>query len=262
MRLQQGHSAMADTDWITCTDTGAIRQLVLNAPPVNALRPERLMGLAEVIEAAQAAEHIRAIVLSSALRVFSAGLDLKEAVEFDQVQQDAVVEGLNIAFLRLFACSKPVIVAANGAAIAGGLFFVLAADHRVVSPRAVFGLAEVRVGVDFPVGPMEIARAMLAPNDLRRLMMRGQPITAEQALAMGLIDQLVPEEMLIDTAMQDAREFAAIPPAAYAAVKRQIRGETIARITAHMADSRDAWFTAETRGAMTAMLEGRHGADT
>jgi enoyl-CoA hydratase/carnithine racemase len=161
---------------------------------------------------------------------------------------------LNVAFLRLFACPKPVIVAVNGAAIAGGLFFVLAADHRVASPRATFGLAEVRVGVDFPVAPMEIARAMLAPNDLRRLMMRGQPITVDDALAAGVVDCIVPQDALVASALQDALEFAAIPPAAYSAVKQQIRGEVIAKITAQMAEPRPAWFTAETRDAMTAML--------
>lgn len=247
---------MADTSWIKQSDEGPVRHLVLDAPPVNALRPDRLFGLAEVIEAAQAAPQIRAIVISSAHRVFSAGLDLKAARDFDAGEQGAIVEGLNVAFLRLFACPKPVIVAVNGAAIAGGLFFILAADHRLSSPRAVFGLAEVRVGVDFPVGPMEIARAMLAPNDLRRLMMRGQPVGAEAARAAGLIDQIVPEEDLISQAMQDAAEFAAIPPAAYASVKLQIRGETIDRIKAQMQQPRTDWFTTETREAMTAILEG------
>lgn len=247
---------MVDTSWIGQSDEGPIRHLVLDAAPVNALRPDRLFGLAKVIEDAEDAEHIRAIVISSALRVFSAGLDLKVARDFDADEQTAIVEGLNVGFLRLFACPKPVVVAANGAAIAGGLFFILAADHRLSSPRAMFGLAEVRVGVDFPTGPMEIARAMLSPNDLRRLMMRGQPIGAEAAREAGVIDRIVPEEDLIAQAMQDAAEFAAIPAAAYASVKRQIRGETVERIKAQMGQSRADWFTAETRDAMTKMLGG------
>ncbi len=247
---------MADTSWIRQKDEGTIRHLLLDASPVNALRADRLFGLADVIEAAEAADHVRAIVISSALRVFSAGLDLKVARDFDTSDQAAIVEGLNVGFLRLFACPKPVIVAVNGAAIAGGLFFVLGADHRLSSPRATFGLAEVRVGVDFPVGPMEIARAMLAPNDLRRLMMRGQAIRAEDARDAGLIDRIVPEENLITEAMQDAAEFAAIPAAAYASVKQQIRGETIERIKTQMGQPRADWFMPGTREAMTAMLGG------
>lgn len=140
--------------------------------------------------------------------------------------------------------------------IAGGLFFVLGADHRVASARANFGLAEVRVGVDFPVGPMEIARTMLAPNDLRRLMMRGQPIAAEAARDAGLIDRIVPEEDLITHAMQDAAEFATIPAAAYASVKQQIRGETVERIKEQTSQARADWFLPGTREAMAAMLGG------
>mmetsp|Transcript_22697 Transcript_22697/g.37365 ORF Transcript_22697/g.37365 Transcript_22697/m.37365 type:complete len:311 (+) Transcript_22697:4224-5156(+) len=247
---------MADTSWIRIEDDGHVRHLVLDAPPVNALRPDRLMGLAEVIGAAEENANVRAIVVQSALRVFSAGLDLKVARDFDEDDQARIVEGLNVAFLRLFACPKPVIVVTGGAAIAGGLFFVLAADHRIATPRASFGLAEVRVGVDFPVGPMEIARAMLAPNDLRRLMMRGQPIGASTALACGLVDEVVDPADLAQAATRAAHEFAAIPPTAYASVKQQIRGDTIARIEAEMGKDRGSWFTAETRAAMTAMLEG------
>ncbi len=248
--------AMADTSWIKTRDDGPLRHLVLDAPPVNALRPARLMGLAKVVAEAETDTNVRAIIISSACKVLSAGLDLKVARDFNEDDQARIVDGLNVAFLCLFACPKPVIVATDGAAIAGGLFFVLTADHRIATPRASFGLAEVRVGVDFPVGPMEIARAMLAPKDLRRLMMRGQPIAADAALACGLVDEVVDPEVLMDVAVREAQAFAAIPPVAYAAVKQQIRGDTIARIKTQMGKARGAWFTAETRDAMTAMLGG------
>lgn len=247
---------MSDTSWIRESDSAGIRHIVLDAGPVNALRADRLFGFAERIDAAERNPQVRALVISSALRVFSAGLDLKQAREFDSAQQADIVAGLNEGFLRLFACPKPVIAAVNGAAIAGGLFFVLAADHRLCSPRATFGLAEVRVGVDFPVGPMEIARDMLGPNDLRRLMMRGQSIDAETAKAAGIVDRIVAEADLRDVALQDAAEFASIPATAYAAVKAQIRGDTTLRIRAEMGKAHTDWFLPETRAAMSAMLGG------
>lgn len=248
---------MSDSSWITETDHGGIRHMVLNASPVNALRADGLMGFADLICAAEADKTIRAIVISSGCKVFSAGLDLKAASEFNQDEQRQIVDGLNHAFLQLFACPKPVITAVNGAALAGGLFFVLAADHRVASPRASFGLAEVRVGVDFPVGPMEIARATLSPNDLRRLMLSGQPIGVEAAQDAGIVDRIVPQEGLISAALQDAATFAAIPPGAYASVKRQIRNETIQNIHTQMQVTRKEWFLPETRIAMRAMIKGK-----
>lgn len=246
---------MADNTWIKETDEGeGILRLTLNQPPVNSLTAEMLMGLDALLADVETRADVRAIVIDSALKVLSAGLNLKAAQAYDDAAQRAVVEGLNRGFLRLFACPKPVVVAAAGAAIAGGLFFVLAADHRVAGPAATFGLAEVRVGVDFPAGPMEIARAMLAPNDLRRLMMRGRPIGVEEAQAAGLVDRIVPQDQVLAMALRDAADLAQIPPAAYAAVKRQIRGETVARIEQAMTEERPRWFNNETRAAMARML--------
>ncbi len=246
---------MDDTGWIKQRDDGEIRHLILNAAPANTLLPDRLFELIEVIKDAEATNHVRAIIISSALRIFSAGLDLKSACNFDLAEQIRTVAGLNESFLRLFSCDKPVLVARNGAAIAGGLFFVLSADYRLSTSRSKFGLAEVRAGVDFPIGPMEIARAMMSPNDLRRLMMRGQMIDVEVAKKMGFIDEIVLEKDLITHATRAAKEFAAIPPKAYASVKKQIRGKTIALIEGQMGLIQQEWFTSETRKAMTNMLE-------
>ncbi|QUJ78310.1 enoyl-CoA hydratase/isomerase family protein [Sulfitobacter albidus] len=230
-----------------------IARLTLNAAPVNALTPAKLMGLKAVADRLSGRERVRAIVIDSALRVFSAGLNLKDAQHYDDADQAAIVHGLNIGFHALFACPKPVIVACDGAAIAGGLFFVLSADWRIATPRASFGLAEVRVGVDFPVGPMEIARDTLDPTALRRLIQRGQPIDASTAQEWGVIDEIV-EASPVDRALEVAVEYAAIPPLAYAQVKRQVRGATIERIAKAMDRTPDPWFNVETRAAMAQML--------
>jgi len=236
-----------------------IAGIELNRGPVNALSPAVLMGLVEMLAEMEADDSVRAVVLSSPFKVFSAGLDLKEMQDFDIAQQHAIVEALNLGFLALFAFPKPVVAAVGGAAIAGGLFFVLGSDIRVAGPRARFGLAEVRVGADFPVCPMEIARATLDPNTLRRLMLTGQPITAQEARAAGLIDLLEEDAgILLDRALAEARALAELPSLAYASVKRQIRGPAIAAIEAAMAQGANApeggWFNAQTRDAMRRMI--------
>ena len=194
-------------------------------------------------------------------KAISGGLDLKAAQTWDRGGEHAIVAALNIGFTTLFACPKPTVAAIAGPAIAGGLFFVLGCDYRVAAPRASFGLAEVRVGADFPVGPMEIARATLSANDLRRLMLTGQPVSADRALASGIVDELVDEAMLGEAALQAAGALADNPPLTYAAVKRQIRGEVIAGIEAAIAAggnaSPDGWFNSETKAAMARMIAGR-----
>lgn len=128
----------------------------------------------------------------------------------------------------------------------------------MATPRARIGLAEVRVGADFPVGPMEIARATLDPNSLRRLMLTGQPITAEQAHSCGILDEIVTQDDLRETAIAQAREMACIPAKTFASVKRQIRSQTIDRINNALAHGgntpKGGWFNDETVDAMKRMI--------
>lgn len=233
-------------------------QLELDRPPVNALSAEFLMRFAAELDRLAGDEATRALVISSPHKVFSAGLDLKEAQNFGLAEQHAIVKGLNVGFLTLFAFPKPAVVAVGGAAIAGGLFFVLASDWRVAAPKAQLGLAEIRVGADFPVGPMEIARETLDPNMLRRLMLTGQPVRADLAAQAGLVDEIAPAEEIEARAIAKARELAELPPGTFASVKRQIRGAAIDRIQAAMAAGGNApeggWFTAETKPAMRKMI--------
>jgi len=250
---------MASEARIVVQDLGdGIACLTLNRAPVNALNPDFLQEFADHLDDLAKDGTVKAVVVNSASKVFSAGLDLKEAQGFDLTAQQAIVRGLNVSFTKLFAFPKPTIAAISGAAIAGGLFFVLASDYRVCVPRAQFGLAEVRVGADFPVGPLEIARASLGPNDLRRLMLGGQPVGAGAALAAGIVDAVVETADLKDAALKAALDYARIPPKTFAAVKMQIRAGTIAVIEAAMASGAnapaDGWFNEETKGAMAAMI--------
>jgi enoyl-CoA hydratase/carnithine racemase len=137
-------------------------------------------------------------------------------------------------------------------------FLVLASDYRIAGPKARFGLAEVRVGVNFPVGPLAIARATLAPNDLRRLMLGGHPIGAEAALAAGIVDLIEDADAVMVRAVSVARDYAAIPSGTFAEVKRQMRGPVIETIQNAMANGAntppEGWFTAETKAVMSRML--------
>lgn len=236
-------------------------ELVLNRAPVNALTAPFLMDFASRLEGMAADKCVRAVVLSSAFKVYSGGLDLREAQAFDRDAENAIVDGLNIGFLTQFAFPKPIVTAITGSAIAGGLFFVLASDWRVASPNAKFGLAEVRVGADFPVGPLEIARATLAPDAFRRLMLTGQPIPAEAAVAAGIVDELCEMNDVRERAIAKARELAQIPAATYDRVKAQMRAPAISVIQAGMALLKDNpdrhWFGPETKPAMREMLKAR-----
>ncbi|WP_171123398.1 MULTISPECIES: enoyl-CoA hydratase/isomerase family protein [unclassified Ruegeria] len=247
------------TEFLQSRDLGGgVMALTLARGPVNALDPDFLYGFVDALNEFAAREDVRAVVLDSACKVFSAGLDLKDAMDLDREAQNGLVDALNHAFLTQFCFPKPLVSAVNGAAIAGGFFFVLAADWRVAGPKASFGLAEIRVGVDLPIGPLEIARATLEPNTLRRFLLTGQPIHAEDAAAQGVVDELVEVETLLDAAQSKAQELARLPALTYGRVKRQLRAPAIEVIEAEMkrlaGDTDRSWFNEETRDAMQRML--------
>lgn len=236
-----------------------ITLLTLNRAPVNALNPDFLKAVETRLSHIESDSNIRALVITSGLSVFSAGMDLKEAQGFSTTDQTAIVDGLNATFAKLYGLSKPVIAAVNGAAIAGGLFFVLASDYSVAREGAKFGLTEVRVGVNFPVTVLEIARATLSPRVFRCLLLGGRNVDAETAEKMGIVDEVTSADELMSRALIVARDYAAIPPVAYANVKAQTRARALNimndAITRKSDPTRTGWFTEETRGAMVKLLE-------
>ena len=182
----------------------------------------------------------------------------------DLAGQYDLLKGFNTGFPAVFAFPKPVVTAVRGVAIAGGFFYVMISDFRVAGPRAKFGLAEVRVGADLPLGLLEITRATLDVNMMRRMLLTGMPINAAEALNCGIVDVLEDnEDDVLERALRAAREMAANPPKTFASLKNQIRGETLARIDAVVAAGANTpesgWFTDETKAAMKRMLDGTRG---
>lgn len=246
---------MAETQLIEQDYGDGVVGIELNRVPVNALTPDFLCDFGHAIDRFGADASVRAIVISSRCKVLSAGLDLKAAMDFDSRQQAAIVEALNRDFLKLYACPKPVVTAISGAAIAGGLFFVLGADFRVASARSSFGLAEVRVGVDLPIGPMEIALAELDPRTARQLLLTGQPVNVETALERGIVDIVAEKDDVLERAIGEARRLGQLPGLAYGAIKQGLRQETINKIKDGIARDENAdWFNVETKAAMQRMI--------
>jgi enoyl-CoA hydratase len=232
----------------------------VDRPPVNALNPAFLAEMDRVLETLAADDSVHAIVLNGAGKTLSGGMDLKELLEFSADDQQAMVAGLNRTLAALYGFPKPLICAANGAAIAGGLFLVLVSDYCIANARAVFALAEVRVGIRFPVGPFEIARNELAPHACRRIMLGGAMHDAQTALQLGVVDELAEGEDVMPRAIAVASEYATLPPRAFAHTKQQLRAEVLEKISSVLSDASeplsDGWVTDETIAATQAVLAG------
>ncbi|MEY3309838.1 MAG: hypothetical protein RLZZ413_3876 [Pseudomonadota bacterium] len=182
---------------------GAVMVLSIDAPPVNALGAAVRAGLADGLAAALADPSVGAIVLCAVGPSFSAGADIRE---FGHPAPQGV-PGLPELCNRIEASGKTVVAAIQGAALGGGLELALAAHVRLAGPRARFGLPEVALGLLPGAGGTQRTPRLTGAGPALRLMLTGKPVSAQEALAIGLVDAVV--EDLEQTAVALAAELAA-----------------------------------------------------
>ncbi|KTS32395.1 3-hydroxyacyl-CoA dehydrogenase [Methylobacterium indicum] len=164
--------------------------LTLQSGPVNALGTALRQGLLAAVEAAEADPAVTAIVLIGGGRMFSAGADI---TEFGKPQT-----GISLPDLlnHIEAVSKPVVAAIHGNALGGGLETALACHYRVAVPSAKVGLPEVKLGILPGAGGTQRLPRVVGPRKALDVIVGGSPIGAKAAAAMGLIDELAPEDGL------------------------------------------------------------------
>jgi enoyl-CoA hydratase len=240
--------------------SGGIAIVLLDKPPVNAFDLRLVRDAEECLKGVEKDPNIRAVVIAGKGKCFSAGLDLKTVPFYTPAKQRKMVEDLNRTVAWLYGFSLPTVAAVNGHAIAGGFILAIACDYRVGTIASCrLGVTETRVGIPFPVSTMEVLRAELAPAVARSMTLAGRTIGPEYALANGVLDELRPTEEVLTRAKEVALEFAALPRKGYAKIKRQLRGETLARMEEALRTGSDPLLdmlvTEEGRAASTEHLE-------
>jgi len=169
-----------------------------------------------------------AVVLAGMGRIFSAGVDLIRVLDGGAPYIREFLPALSAMFAAVFAHPRPVVSAINGHAIAGGYVLACAADKRLMAHEAGrIGATELLVGVAFPCIAMEIMRSAMAPQYFEDAIFSGATYAPPEALARGLVHEVVDPPALIDRAVGAAKTLAAISPSAFALTKRQIRGSAL-----------------------------------
>jgi enoyl-CoA hydratase len=191
------------------------------AERLNAIGSDTVALLHQALDAIEGDDALRAIVVTGAGRAFSAGADISELDTLpDGAAFGVFVKGLTDAYDRLAACPTPSIAAVNGLALGGGLELALACDLRLAAPTARLGVPEVRLGLlPAAAGTQRLAR-LLPAAVAKHLLMTGAPLTADAALAFGLLNAIHDDVMA--AAMDLASELAAGPPHALAAAKQLV----------------------------------------
>jgi enoyl-CoA hydratase len=201
--------------------------LRLSRPPVNALWVDILGELEEALER-EVEAGASAIVLTGAGRCFSAGIDTKAAAGAGAEDQVAGVTGINRTVSTIFGLRIPVVAAVNGHALGGGLVIPLACDVVVATREPCkLGLTEVAAGVPFPAAALAAVRARLSPPVFNNLCLTGRTFGPEEALELGVVDELCGAELL-DRAAAIAAGLGGFP--AYGRVKEQVRAPQLAEM--------------------------------
>jgi enoyl-CoA hydratase/carnithine racemase len=174
--------------------------------------------------AVQAAERddVRAVVIYGGERVFAAGADVKEMNDMSYTDMVKHSGRLQNAFKAVTAIPKPVIAAVTGYALGGGCELALCADVRYAADDATLGQPEILLGIIPGAGGTQRLTRLVGPSTAKDLIFTGRFVKAEEALAIGLVDKVVPAASVYDEALAWARQFAHGAPYALRAAKEAI----------------------------------------
>jgi len=242
-------------------DGGAVRELRLDRPPVNALTPELLAALGEAVEAAPATG-ARALVVSGRPGMFSAGLDVPYLLGLDRAGIEALMANLFGALRALAFSHLPSVAAVTGHSPAGGAVLALMCDRRVMAAgeaerRFRIGLNEIEVGLPVPPAIFAAMARRTGRREAERLCLEGTLLDSDQALALGLVDELAPAGEVVERSLAWCRSLLVRPPAALAATRAVARADLHAAFAGfedQLGGFADAWFAQETQAAMKALV--------
>jgi Delta3-Delta2-enoyl-CoA isomerase len=236
---------------------GPIRELRLARPPVNAFDPALMRALREALRDAIAGGG-EAIVVSGSPGRFSGGLDVPALLTLDR-------GGIRDAWTTFFALMRdlaaspvPVAAALTGHSPAGGTVLALFADHRVLaSGDFLVGLNEVRVGLPVPEVLLRVLAYVVGERQAARLAVGGLLVGPEEALRIGLVDDVVPLAEVVPRSLAWAGDLLARPRAAMTATRALVRRPLIEAFDAVGARSIDAitdqWFSPEAQATLRAL---------
>jgi len=196
-------------DLVQFTQQGEIAVVTINNPPVNALSPGVSEGIAEAIEQIDKDDPVKAAVIIGGGKTFVAGADIKEFGKVTSGQKPRG-EGFKPLLLRIEDCRKPIVMAIHGHAFGGGLELAMAGHYRVAVRDAQVGQPEVKLGlIPGAAGTQRLPRLAGVAKAVE-MCVDGNPVTAEDALAVGIIDRLI-EGDLLTGAVAFATEIATGP---------------------------------------------------
>ncbi len=228
-----------------------IATLTLARGKVNAINGPVVDQMREQLKSLEHDPGVKAIVLTGAGKFFSFGFDVPEFLSFDKPRFARFLTAFTDLHTCLFLYPKPVVAALNGHAIAGGCMLALACDYRVmVTGKARISLNESSFGASVFAGITEMLRFAVGSANAAKVLYSGSMYSAGEAKAIGLIDEVVDEQDLMDAAYKMASTLGSKYPPAFSGIKSLLRKTIAEDIVRRQADSIrefvDIWYSEHT----------------
>ncbi|GGL41557.1 enoyl-CoA hydratase/isomerase family protein [Phycicoccus endophyticus] len=210
------------TDLVRLEVADGIGTVRLDRPPMNALNAEIQRGLVAACREAEQRRDVAAVVVYGGEKVFAAGADIKEMETMsytDMVDHSALLQDFTRALARL---PKPTVAAVTGYALGGGCEVALACDWRIAADDAKLGQPEILLGIIPGAGGTQRLARLVGPAKAKDLVLTGRFVGAEEALAIGLVDRVVPAAEVYDAARSMLAPFVGGPAYAVRAAKEAV----------------------------------------
>jgi Delta3-Delta2-enoyl-CoA isomerase len=235
---------------VSTADT--LAEVTIERGKVNALNEELVDELAQCFQRLARDPDVRSVVLTATGKFFSFGFDIPSFLEHSREAFLAYLRRFAALYRDLFAYPRPVVAALNGHAVAGGCMLALACDARLIAAgKAKIGLNEIAFGSSLFAGSVEMLRYCVGDRNAERLAFSGAMYGPDEALALGLVDRVVPQGGLLVAARELARTHGANDPEAFRSVKTLLRGPTLDEIAwreeASLREFVEIWYSERTR---------------
>ena len=227
--------------------------------PMNAVSPDVIRDLGTVWERVKAADGVGAMVIASSVPVvFSAGADIKAFTQMDEATGEKLIHEAH-ALLREFGSERVATIAAvNSIAFGGGCEVAMACDVRIAAEAAVFGQPEIKLGIIPGFGGTQRLARLVGSNKALEMNLVGDAVLAEEALELGLVNRVVPDHELFETALMWGRKLAAQAPVAVGLIKSvSAKGDLDEGIEAEKQGFASAFASADAKEGIGAFLAKR-----
>jgi enoyl-CoA hydratase/carnithine racemase len=236
--------------------------VMMARPPHNTVGVEMARDLADALEALDAEGDARAVILASTGKSFCAGAELGSSFN-DPVEAEKATQRFYQEVVRLHATALPIVAAVNGPAIGAGVGLSLIGDFRIASPEARFAVNFVKIGFHPGFGLSHTLPRVIGERHATMMMLTGRRLKAQEAFAIGLVDQIVPASELLAAAGTLAAEIAKNAPLAVRSTRRTLRrdlAEAVRQQIAHeFSEQKQLMQTEDFREGLKAVLERRPG---